>query len=65
MEQRIDEPAISVYRLLHHFQARLAEHSRLEREFLLPRAAMLEKHLRDRPYAGLLLSNPCPTRKIP
>jgi iron-sulfur cluster repair protein YtfE (RIC family) len=63
--ESMEKPAISVYRMLHFLHARLAEHSRLEREFLLPRAAMLEKDLRDRTHAGLLLSNACPTQKTP
>lgn len=63
--ESMEKPAISVYRLLHHFQARLVEHSRLEREILLPKAAMLEKDLRNRPHAGLLCSNVCPTQKTP
>lgn len=53
----MEEPAMSVYRLLHYFQARLTDHARLEKEILLPRAAMLEKNLRDRPGDGLLFSN--------
>jgi iron-sulfur cluster repair protein YtfE (RIC family) len=50
--ESMEMPAVSVYRLLHHFQERLIGHSRVERDFLLPRAAMAEKRLRDRSIAA-------------